>query len=93
MRAGTMEAEISVVELEKGRISERYNPYPNSTHSYTNERKELKRFVQLKNVFKQLEVHGNTKYFPQKFYSKAMFICVPFRVGLSVPSLRSFLAV
>ena len=83
----------ALAELEKKTISEQYNPYPNPTHSYTKEGEKLKHFVQLKELFKNLEEPENTEDLSQKFYSKAKFMGVSLRVGLSVPSPRSFLAV
>ncbi|MCZ2101471.1 MAG: DNA (cytosine-5-)-methyltransferase [Chitinophagales bacterium] len=64
----------ALTELEKETIAEHYNPYPNPTHSYTVKGKELKHFVQLKNVFKHLEEPENTEDLSQKFYSKAKFM-------------------
>jgi DNA (cytosine-5)-methyltransferase 1 len=61
-------------ELEKETISEQYNPYPNPTHSYTTKGENLKHFVQLKDLFKNLEEPENTKDLSQKFYSKAKFM-------------------
>ena len=81
-----------LAELEKDIISEQYDPYPKPTHSYTVEEKKLKHFVQLKDVFKHLDEPENTEDLSQKFYSKAKFMGVSLRVGLSVPSPRSFLA-
>lgn len=83
----------ALVELEKETISEQYNPYPNPTHSYTLEGENLKHFVQLKELFKNLEEPENTEDLSQKFYSKAKFMGVSLQVGLSVPSPRSLLAV
>jgi hypothetical protein len=79
--------------LEKEAISDEYNPYPKPTHSYTVEGEDLKHFVQLKDVFKYLDEPENTEDLSQRFYSKAKFMGVPLRVGLSATSPRSFLAV
>jgi len=64
----------ALVELEKQIISEQYNPYPNPTHSYTIKGEKLKHFVQLKDLFENLEEPENTKDLSQKFYSKAKFM-------------------
>lgn len=64
----------ALVELEKEDISEKYNPYPNPTHSYTVEGKKLKHFVQLKDLFEHLEEPENTEDLSHKFYSKAKFM-------------------
>lgn len=64
----------ALAELEKETISEKYNPYPKPTHSYTVEGDDLKHFVQLKDVFKHLEEPENTEDLSQKFYSKAKFM-------------------
>lgn len=61
-------------ELEKETISEQYNPYPNPTHSYTFEGENLKHFVQLKDLFKNLNEPENTEDLSHKFYSKAKFM-------------------
>jgi DNA (cytosine-5)-methyltransferase 1 len=61
-------------ELEKEVISERYNPYPSPTHSYTVEGDNLKDFVKLKDLFKHLEEPENTDDLSQRFYSKAKFM-------------------
>lgn len=64
----------ALAELEKATISEKYNPYPKPTHSYNAEGRNLKPFVQLKDVFKHLEEPENTTDLSQKFYSKAKFM-------------------
>ena len=64
----------ALVELEKEKISERFNPYPNPTHSYTVEGANLKHFVQLKDIFKHLEEPETTSDLSQRFYSKAKFM-------------------
>ncbi len=61
-------------ELEKETISERYNPYPSPTHSYTYDGDNLKPFVQLKDVFKHLEEPENSKDLSQRHYSKAKYM-------------------
>ncbi len=38
-------------ELEKENIADKYNPYPQPTHSYTTQGKELKDFVRLEEIF------------------------------------------
>ncbi len=61
-------------ELQQQNISEQYNPYPKQTHSFTDQRADLKHFVQLKNVFKNLEEPENSNDLSQKSYSKAKFM-------------------
>ena len=61
-------------ELEKQEISGKYNPYPNPTHSYTVEGEDLKRHVELKEVFEVLEEPEKTKDLSHKFYSKAKYM-------------------
>jgi len=60
--------------LLKNTIDEKYNPYPRPTHAYTNIGEDLKHFVQLKEVFSQLEEPDKTNDLSQKFYSKAKFM-------------------
>lgn len=64
----------ALAELKKEKISNYYNPYPNPTHSYTVEGKNLKHFVQLKDLFKHLKEPDSTNDLSQKFYSKAKFM-------------------
>jgi len=61
-------------ELEKENISDEYNPYPNPTHSYTVKGDLLKPFVQLTDVFNNLEEPDITNDLSHKFYSKAKFM-------------------
>lgn len=63
-----------IKELEQHNISEKYNPYPKPTHSYTDTGIDLKHFVQLKNVFKNLQEPENSNDLSQKSYSKAKFM-------------------
>lgn len=63
-----------IEELEQYNISEKYNPYPKPTHSYTDTGIDLKHFVQLKNVFKNLQEPENSNDLSQKSYSKAKFM-------------------
>jgi DNA (cytosine-5)-methyltransferase 1 len=64
----------SLLELEKKIISKEFNPYPNPTHSYTVQGENLKHFVQLKDLFNNLEEPEKSKDLSQKFYSKAKFM-------------------
>ena len=64
----------ALVEFTKNKLPEKYNPYPNPTHSYTVEGDNLKHFVQLKEIFKHLDEPEITKDLSQKFYSKAKFM-------------------
>lgn len=66
--------ETALYELQKKVISEKYNPYPQPTHAYSNAGENLKPFVQLKEVFKYLEEPENSKDLSQKAYSKAKFM-------------------
>ncbi len=61
-------------ELTKQELSDKYNPYPSPTHSYTTENDGLKHFVQLKEVFKHLREPEKTNDLSQRFYSKAKFM-------------------
>ena len=61
-------------ELEKKIISDKYNPYPNPTHSYTYEGEDLKRHVELKEIFRLLEEPEETEDLSQKHYSKAKYM-------------------
>lgn len=61
-------------ELQKEVIAEKYYPYPKPTHAYTNVGDNLKHFVQLKEVFNQLEEPDKTNDLSQRFYSKAKFM-------------------
>ncbi|MCD0456082.1 DNA (cytosine-5-)-methyltransferase [Chryseobacterium sp. LC2016-27] len=63
-----------IEKLEQHNISEKYNPYPKPTHSYTDTGIDLKHFVQLKNVFKNLQEPENSNDLSQKSYSKAKFM-------------------
>ena len=60
--------------LQKKVISEKYNPYPQQTHAYSNAGENLKPFVQLKDIFKNLEEPENSNDLSQKAYSKAKFM-------------------
>jgi DNA (cytosine-5)-methyltransferase 1 len=61
-------------ELEKKTISNKYNPYPKPTHSYTVEGADLKHFVHLKDVFKYLAEPEDSNDLSQQYYSKAKFM-------------------
>lgn len=61
-------------ELEKLNISNKYNPYPNPTHSYTVEGEDLKRHVELKEIFNALEEPEKTNDLSQKYFSKAKYM-------------------
>lgn len=61
-------------ELDKGTISNKYNPYPNPTHSYTVKGANLKHFVQLKDVFQNLAEPANSSDLSQQYYSKAKYM-------------------
>lgn len=61
-------------QLEKENISEKYNPYPKPTHAYTTDGENLKRHVDLKEVFENIEEPEISKDLSQQFYSKAKFM-------------------
>lgn len=61
-------------ELLNDNISDEYNPYPKATHSFTDQREELKHFVQLKDVFKYLKEPEASTDLSQKSFSKAKFM-------------------
>ncbi|MDD2983516.1 MAG: DNA (cytosine-5-)-methyltransferase [Crocinitomicaceae bacterium] len=63
-----------LAELQKKNISEQYNPYPKPTHSFNIKGENLKDFVQLKEVFKNIVEPEVTLDLSQKFYSKAKFM-------------------
>ena len=74
---GIKKSELSktaLEELEKETISEKYNPYPKPTHSYTAKGENLKKFVELNEIFSLLEEPENTNDLSQKFYSKAKYM-------------------
>ena len=64
----------TIDELEKDIISEKYNPYPKPTHSYTVKGADLKKHVSLREVFNLLEEPEVTSDLSQKFYSKAKYM-------------------
>lgn len=64
----------ALLELEKEIVSEKYNPYPNPTHSFTVKDDNLKNYVQLNDVFKYLDEPEDTEDLSQKYYSKAKFM-------------------
>lgn len=61
-------------ELEKDIISDKYNPYPNPTHAYKKEGKNLVDFVKLKEIFENLEEPEESNDLSHQFYSKAKFM-------------------
>lgn len=61
-------------ELEKLSISDKYNPYPHPTHSYTVDGDDLKRHVELKEIFNVLEEPDKTNDLSQRYYSKAKYM-------------------
>lgn len=66
--------ESALSELEKKVIPDIYNPYPKPTHYYPKKGEALKRFVQLKDVFKHLDEPENAEDLSQRHYSKAKFM-------------------
>jgi DNA (cytosine-5)-methyltransferase 1 len=74
---GIKKSELSksaLEELEKETISDIYNPYPKPTHSYTVKGENLKKFVELNEIFSLLDEPENTNDLSQKFYSKAKYM-------------------
>src|SRR5690554_2160617 len=61
-------------QLEKEVISDKYNPYPKPTHAYTTNGEDLKRHVDLKELFSNLEEPEKSEDLSQQFYSKAKFM-------------------
>jgi len=61
-------------ELQKGNISDKYNPFPSPTHSYSVDGERLKKHVQLQEIFHLLEEPETTKDLSQRFYSKAKYM-------------------
>lgn len=61
-------------ELENEAISDKFNPYPKPTHAYTTDGEHLKRHVDLKELFTNLEEPENTSDLSQRYYSKAKFM-------------------
>ena len=64
----------ALAELENETISDKFNPYPKPTHAYTTDGEYLKRHVDLKELFTNLEEPENTSDLSQKHYSKAKFM-------------------
>ena len=61
-------------ELQKDIIADEYNPYPKPTHSYTAKGENLKKFVELNEIFSLLDEPEKTNDLSQKFYSKAKYM-------------------
>jgi len=61
-------------QLQQNEISDKYNPYPKPTHSYTTDGEDLKRHVDLKELFENLEEPDESEDLSQTFYSKAKFM-------------------
>ncbi|MEP2058591.1 MAG: DNA (cytosine-5-)-methyltransferase [Maribacter litoralis] len=61
-------------QLEKDNISDKYNPYPKPTHAYTTDGEDLKRHVDLKELFSNIKEPDKSKDLSQQFYSKAKFM-------------------
>src|SRR5690606_11112818 len=61
-------------ELQKDIISDDFNPYPQPTHAYTTDGCDLKRHVDLKELFSGLKEPEETTDLSHKFYSKAKFM-------------------
>lgn len=61
-------------QLQQNKISDKFNPYPKPTHAYTTDGEDLKRHVDLKELFANLEEPEKSKDLSQMFYSKAKFM-------------------
>lgn len=61
-------------ELEKEHISDKYNPYPSPTHSFTSKNENLKKTVELNEIFSILDEPEKTNDLSQKFFSKAKYM-------------------
>ncbi|MEQ8561772.1 MAG: DNA (cytosine-5-)-methyltransferase [Cytophagales bacterium] len=61
-------------ELEKETLSQKFDPYPQPTHAYTTDGDHLKRHVDLKELFQNLDEPELTDDLSQKYYSKAKFM-------------------
>lgn len=61
-------------ELEKEPLSQKFDPYPQPTHAYTTDGDHLKRHVDLKELFQNLDEPELTDDLSQKYYSKAKFM-------------------
>ena len=61
-------------QLEKEIISDKYNPYPKPTHAYTTDGEDLKRHVNLNELFANIKEPEHSKDLSQQFYSKAKFM-------------------
>jgi len=65
---------IALEQLEKESISNKYDPYPKPTHAFTTDGEDLKRHVNLKELFASLQEPEDSNDLSQKFYSKAKFM-------------------
>ena len=61
-------------QLQQVDISDKYNPYPKPTHAYTTDGEDLKRHVDLKELFANLEEPEKSNDLSQMLYSKAKFM-------------------
>lgn len=64
----------ALLELSKSVVSEKYNPFPPPTHSFTKTGKNLKPPVPLKSIFNNLPEPDDSLDPSQMFYSKAKFM-------------------
>jgi DNA (cytosine-5)-methyltransferase 1 len=63
-----------LLELEKKKIIDKYDPYPPPTHAYTINNSLLKEPVQLKDIFELLDEPEITEDLSQRYYSKAKYM-------------------
>lgn len=61
-------------QLEKEIISDKYDPYPKPTHAYTADGEDLKRHVDLKELFANINEPEKSNDLSQQFYSRAKFM-------------------
>lgn len=64
----------ALAELQRESVPKRYDPYPAPTHSYTVKGEDLKEFVRLSEVFKNLAEPEATSDLSQMHYSRAKYM-------------------
>ena len=65
---------MSLKELSKLDISERFNPYPSPTHAYTLKGEKLKKPVSLNAIFQGLQEPEESEDPSQQYFSKAKYM-------------------
>lgn len=66
--------EQAIIELSNVEISEKYNPYPSKTHSYTSKGKQLVKHTTTRQAFVGLSEPDFAKDEAQKVFSKAKYM-------------------